>query len=115
MYQSTIEALNALYDKLSVGGYCIIDDYNWQRCGCKQAVDDYILEKKLDLKLIPIDNIGVYWKKWIIKCFTKKKADFEVVPKKPKNKIEIRQPKKRGRKRIHPGLFKDKYKVHTLR
>lgn len=40
MYESTYVALNSLYPKLSVGGYCIIDDYGALR-RCRQAVDDF--------------------------------------------------------------------------
>ena len=41
-YESTMDALTNLYDKLSVGGYVIIDDYgedSWTYC--QKAVDDY--------------------------------------------------------------------------
>jgi len=37
-YESTRDAITALYGKLSVGGYVIIDDYNLP-LGCKRAVD----------------------------------------------------------------------------
>lgn len=39
MYESTIDPLVYLYPKLSIGGYCIIDDY--QHRGARAAVDDY--------------------------------------------------------------------------
>lgn len=39
MYESTILALDYLYPKLSVGGFCIIDDYI--HIGARTAVDDY--------------------------------------------------------------------------
>src|SRR4030095_4998879 len=39
MYESTSDALNNLYFKLSIGGFCIIDDYFLE--GCKKAVDDF--------------------------------------------------------------------------
>src|ERR1700733_11451567 len=41
-YESTTDALTNLYDKLSVGGYAIIDDYAedaWTHC--RRAVDDF--------------------------------------------------------------------------
>ena len=40
MYESTTQILTYLYPKLSVGGYCIIDDYGAVP-GCRQATDDY--------------------------------------------------------------------------
>ena len=39
MYESTWEALEALYPKLSIGGFCIIDDFGLRRCHA--AVLDY--------------------------------------------------------------------------
>ena len=38
MYQSTAEALDYLYPKLSVGGYCIIDDYHLSGQGRLQTI-----------------------------------------------------------------------------
>jgi hypothetical protein len=61
MYSSTIEVLDALYHKLSVGGYCIIDDYSLP--ACKQAVDDFRKQHGIDEKIIIIDWTGVYWHK----------------------------------------------------
>jgi O-methyltransferase len=40
MYSSTMDALVALYPKLSAGGYAIIDDYG-AIPACRQAVDDF--------------------------------------------------------------------------
>ena len=40
LYESTMQALECLYDKLSVGGYVIIDDYG-NVAGCRQAVHDF--------------------------------------------------------------------------
>lgn len=62
MYESTINALDALYPKLSVGGYCIIDDYKgvYQ---CPIAVDNYRKEHNITEELMHIDNTAVYWQK----------------------------------------------------
>lgn len=46
MYQSTMEALESLYPKLSKGGFCIIDDYGLE--GCKMAVDDFRRKNGID-------------------------------------------------------------------
>lgn len=62
MYESTMDALVALYDKLSVGGYVIVDDYNVVD-GCKKAVDDFLYERKLSPEIKEIDGVGVFWKK----------------------------------------------------
>ncbi|MBZ5608750.1 MAG: TylF/MycF family methyltransferase [Acidobacteriia bacterium] len=61
MYGSTIESLNALYPKLSAGGYCIIDDYNLS--GARQATDDYRAAQGISESLVKIDWTGVYWRK----------------------------------------------------
>ncbi len=61
MYGSTIDALEALYPKLSPGGYCIIDDYALTTC--KQAVDDYCAGNRIDVQIKPIDWTGAYWQK----------------------------------------------------
>jgi hypothetical protein len=61
MYQSTMDALNALYGKVSSGGYVIVDDYNcWPHC--KQAVDDFRKEHGITEAIIKIDSDAVFWK-----------------------------------------------------
>lgn len=62
MYESTINALDNLYPKLSIGGYCIIDDFGIVN-GCKSAVMDYRLANNITDKIIDIDGSGVYWQK----------------------------------------------------
>jgi hypothetical protein len=61
MYGSTIEALEALYPKLSEGGFCIVDDYALK--GCREAVDDFRAEYGVASPLVEIDWSGVYWRK----------------------------------------------------
>jgi hypothetical protein len=61
LYQSTYEALDALYPKLSVGGYCIIDDYFYTMCS--KAVDDYRREHGIDDPIEAVDWTGVQWRK----------------------------------------------------
>lgn len=62
MYQSTIEVLENLYDKLSINGYVIIDDY-----GClpqaQKATDDFRLRRGITEEMIVVDGCGFYWKK----------------------------------------------------
>ena len=62
MYESTMDALVHLYDKLSVGGYVIIDDYHVV-APCKQAVEDFCIAKNITPTIQEIDGVGVYWKK----------------------------------------------------
>ena len=62
LYESTIQSLQYLYPKLSVGGYVIIDDYN-SIVNCKQAVIDYRSNNQINEKIIEIDAEGVYWRK----------------------------------------------------
>ncbi|MGL4490663.1 MAG: TylF/MycF/NovP-related O-methyltransferase [Rhizobiaceae bacterium] len=61
MYSSTIQALEVLYPKLSVGGFCIIDDYGL--AGCQKAVDDYRTKHGIKDEMIKVDWTGLYWRK----------------------------------------------------
>lgn len=62
LYESTIQALDALYWKLSPGGFCIIDDYHGIDA-CRQAVADYRQKNSISADIIDIDGSGVYWRK----------------------------------------------------
>lgn len=62
MYESTMDALNNLYPKLSKGGFCIIDDYGCLK-NCKEAVDDYRANNRIDDEIKVIDWSGIYWRK----------------------------------------------------
>jgi O-methyltransferase len=61
MYGSTMDAFTNLYDKLSPGGFCIIDDY--ALAGCKQAVDDFRARFHITEPLQEIDWTGRFWRK----------------------------------------------------
>ena len=61
MYESTMDALTALYDKLSPGGYVLIDDYGLD--GCKAAVDDFRSERTIQEPMTSVDWSGVTWRK----------------------------------------------------
>ena len=61
-YESTRDALNVAYAKLSPGGYCIIDDY-WSFTECQRAVDEYRTAHGIDEAIVTIDKDGVYWRK----------------------------------------------------
>jgi len=62
MYESTMDALDALYPKLSPGGFAIIDDYG-AVAGCRQAVDDYRRRHGITEPLQAIDWSGVFWQR----------------------------------------------------
>jgi O-methyltransferase len=62
LYESTIQALDALYPRLSVGGFCIIDDY-YAIEACRQAVADYCERHDIVAELTEIDGSGVFWRK----------------------------------------------------
>jgi O-methyltransferase len=62
LYESTMDALVPLYPKLSVGGYCIIDDYGGIPA-CAQAVNDYRKMHDITDPIEVVDATGVYWKK----------------------------------------------------
>jgi len=62
LYESTIIALNTLYDKLSPGGYVIVDDYHVVS-GCRNAIGDFLASRKISSGLSEIDGVGVFWQK----------------------------------------------------
>ncbi len=62
LYESTIQALEPLYPKLSPGGYCIIDDYGSVNA-CAAAVTDYRKDHGIEDEILDIDGAGVYWRK----------------------------------------------------
>lgn len=61
LYESTMDALNNLYPKLSVGGYVIVDDYVMPSCA--RAIHDYRARHGITDPLIDIDGAGRYWKR----------------------------------------------------
>jgi O-methyltransferase len=62
MYGSTMDVLTALYPKLSVGGFAIIDDYGAVP-GCRAAVTDYRAEHGITEPIEQIDWTGVFWRR----------------------------------------------------
>lgn len=62
MYDSTMVALEALYHKLSVGGYVIVDDYS-ALPACKDAVDEFRAREGITDPLLPVDWAAVYWQR----------------------------------------------------
>ena len=62
LYESTMDALQPLYPKVSVGGYVIVDDYNIVP-GCKEAVDEYRAAHDITEELVTVDWGCVYWRR----------------------------------------------------
>ena len=61
MYESTIQAIEALYDKLSPGGFVIVDDYFLPSCA--QAIDDFRRARGIVDTIVDIDGIGSFWRR----------------------------------------------------
>jgi Macrocin-O-methyltransferase (TylF) len=62
LYDSTYDALDALYPRLSVGGYAIVDDYGFV-AECRQAVHDYLGAAGVEADLQRVDDDAVFWQK----------------------------------------------------
>lgn len=62
LYESTMEAFEHLYPKLSVGGYLIVDDYGILP-PCKRAVHDYRERHGITEEIHPIDSMGIWWQR----------------------------------------------------
>jgi glycosyltransferase involved in cell wall biosynthesis len=62
MYESTIDGLRHLYDKVSPGGFVIVDDYGCV-AACRQAVEDFRRQRGIAEPIVDIDGWGVYWRK----------------------------------------------------
>ena len=61
LYESTMDALENLYDDLAVGGWLIVDDYEID--ACRKAVTDFRAAKGVTDEIIQIDGSGVFWRK----------------------------------------------------
>jgi SAM-dependent methyltransferase len=62
LYESTWDALAALYSKVEPGGFVIIDDYGCLP-QCRQAVSDFRERHGIAEPIQQIDWTGVYWRK----------------------------------------------------
>jgi O-methyltransferase len=62
LYESTMDALVPLYDRVSPGGFIIVDDYN-DIPPCKKAIDEFRARRGITDPIISIDWTGVYWRK----------------------------------------------------
>jgi len=62
LYESTMDALVPLYDKLSPGGFVIVDDYG-ALPRCKLAIDEFRADHDIIDRLYPIDGAAIFWRK----------------------------------------------------
>jgi len=62
-YDSTVQALEALYPKLSAGGYIIIDDYGTYTLGARRAVDEYRARHEIQQPIVVVNESIVFWEK----------------------------------------------------
>lgn len=62
MYESTIVALEALYDRLSPGGFSVIDDYGGIKA-CRAAVHDFLDARGLSPEITQLDESCAWWRK----------------------------------------------------
>ena len=59
MYESTVDVLYNLYDKLSIGGYLIMDD--WSGFPSRTACEDFFKVHGINPEIIKFDNLAAYW------------------------------------------------------
>lgn len=62
LYESTMDALVPLYDRVSPGGFVIVDDY-YSCAPCGRAVDEFRSSRAIASPLEQIDAQSVYWRK----------------------------------------------------
>ena len=60
-YDSTKDALENLYHKVSIGGFVIIDDFAIS--ACRRAVEDFRNKYGITEEIRRIDHTGIYWRK----------------------------------------------------
>lgn len=61
MYESTMEGLESLYDKVSPGGFIIVDDHDLPNC--RRAMNDFRDARGIRDPIQDIDGAGIYWRK----------------------------------------------------
>jgi O-methyltransferase len=62
LYESTTDALSALWPKVSVGGFVIVDDYG-AIDACRTATDDFRAAHAIEDELVQIDWTGYFWRR----------------------------------------------------
>jgi hypothetical protein len=62
MYESTMNVLDNLYERVSPGGYIIVDDYGWF-ANCRAAVDTFRDRHHITEEIHQIDWTAIYWRR----------------------------------------------------
>lgn len=62
LYDSVKLSLECFYDRLSPGGYVVLDDYGFWP-GCRTAVDEFLQSRGLQVKLYVSDDTGRWFQK----------------------------------------------------
>ncbi|MCB9361262.1 MAG: class I SAM-dependent methyltransferase [Flavobacteriales bacterium] len=62
-YEPTLFALECFYERVTEGGYIIIDDYNVEQFNCKEAVDKFREDNNINNKMYYVGDFVAYWKK----------------------------------------------------
>lgn len=62
LYESTMDALSGLYEKLSRGGFVVIDDY-YSCQPCRVATDEFRRDRGITTSITGIDEQAVFWRK----------------------------------------------------
>ncbi len=63
-YESTMDGLTNLYDKLSPGGFVIVDDYGedtWTYC--RKAVEDFRRARNISDEMMRVDSKCYFWRR----------------------------------------------------
>lgn len=61
LYESTMDALDNLYDGLQPGGWLIVDDH--EITACRRAIADFRAKRSINEPIIEIDWTGICWRK----------------------------------------------------
>jgi O-methyltransferase len=58
-----MDALNALYTKMSPRGFIIVDDYGIPEDTCRRAITDFRSVHEIFSPIQDIDGWGVFWRR----------------------------------------------------
>ena len=62
LYESTMDSITPLYDKVVAGGFVLVDDYGDFE-PCRRAIDEFRAARGIRDPIEKIDWAGVYWRK----------------------------------------------------
>lgn len=74
MYESTMDALEALYDRVVDGGFIIVDDFGAVQ-GCQRAILDFRACRGIETQIQPVDGYGVFWRKAANECHRRPQSE----------------------------------------